>query len=94
MGELVPFIAIIFVAMVIVGCTFGTKAMSKKQVVKPFDQADLVERDRYTLTNERATLLVTSLKDAIAEAKTTKKPVTVRMFLSQDRMWEITVSNN
>jgi len=73
MGELAPIIVLIFVALVIAAVVLLNKSMSKRQVVKSLTDADLIERDTYTLTSKEALELSESLRKNGVAASESKK---------------------
>lgn len=68
MGELVPIIVLIFIAIVIVTCFF----LRTKQVVKPASEVEMVERDKFALTVEEAGKLAKGIEAIIASGKNGK----------------------
>ena len=91
MGELVPIIALIFFALVIVGTLLAKKNLSMRQVVKPLEEEEFIHKTSYVLTNEQATTLIVQLEAAANEAKVSKKSKSVQYFISADKLIEFVV---
>ena len=77
MGELVPILVVMAVVLVIVVSLYARKGLNLKQVVKPVEEMDMVERIKIPLNPVRTRALISKLAAAVEEAEKSKKPTSV-----------------
>ena len=77
MGELIPVLAVMAIVLVIVVSLYARKGLNLKQVVKPVEEMDMVERIKIPLNPIRTRTLMSKLTAALDEVEKSKKPTSV-----------------
>lgn len=95
MGELIPVLAVMAIVLVIVVSLYARKGLNLKQVVKPVEEMDMVERIKIPLNPVRTRTLMSKLTAALEEVENSKfkaKTVVVDHPDTDDRIIRFVIS--
>lgn len=92
MRELIPIVIAILAILVVVSAIYLRRSLSLRQVVRPVEDMDMVERIKVSLSAEQVQKLVARLEGAVQEAEHARKPVNLDLPDTNDRIIRFIVS--
>jgi hypothetical protein len=92
MREFIPVVIAILAMLVVISAIYLRRSLSLRQVVKPVEDMDMVERIKVSLTTTHVKKLTMRLESAAEEAERSGKPVNLDLPDTNDRIIRFIVS--